>query len=77
MRCKPSYIAERHIIALMANELKPLRSLEQKGMAFLILVTAGFDKRAARQFLDEAIESERARRLAMAGIIPLPERVAS
>lgn len=68
------YIAERSIISLMARELTRMQSLERKGLAYLLLVTAGFNKRDARKHLDEALASERARRLAMAGIVPLSER---
>ncbi len=71
------YIAERHIIALMAHELKVMQSLERRGLAALILITAGFNKRDVAAYLDAAIESERARRLAIWGVVEASERRAS
>lgn len=68
--CSP-YIAERHIIALMARELKVMQSLERRGLATLILITAGFNKRDVADYVDAAIESERARRLALWGVVPI------
>jgi hypothetical protein len=60
------YIAERAIISCMARELRDLNSLTRP-LASLQLIIAGFGRRDVATYLDRAIESERARRLAMYG----------
>jgi hypothetical protein len=74
MAMASTYIAERAIISCMARELRDLRSLDKPGLELVVLVISGFSKQDAMRYLDRAIESERARRLAMYGVVEAPER---
>jgi hypothetical protein len=69
------YISERAIISCMARELRDLHSLTRP-LASLQLIIAGFGRRDVATYLDRAIESERARRLAMCRPL-VNERIAS
>lgn len=61
-----SYVQEAATIAAMARQLRRMSSLDDRGMAVLILAIDGFRMGDIRAFADRAIESERQRRIAFA-----------